>query len=59
MVRMAFVSIGLETSIRDLVSTGGGRPAVAFLGQTFNVAITLLSMSYCLGGMLLPPPTFN
>ena len=57
---MAFVSIGLETSIRDLVSTGGGRPAVAFLGgQTFNVAITLLMAYLLFGGMLLPPPTFN
>ena len=40
---LAFVSIGLETSIADLVTTGGGRPAVAFLGgQAFNVAVTLV-----------------
>jgi uncharacterized integral membrane protein (TIGR00698 family) len=39
---MAFVSIGLETSVGALISTGGGRPAVAFLGaQAFNVALTL------------------
>jgi uncharacterized integral membrane protein (TIGR00698 family) len=57
---MAFVSIGLETSIRDLVSTGGGRPAAAFLGgQTFNIAVTLLMAYLLFGGVLLPAPTFN
>jgi uncharacterized membrane protein YadS len=29
---IAFVSIGLETSLTSLVNTGGGRPAPAFLG---------------------------
>ena len=30
---MAFVSIGLETSLRSLVTTDQGRPAIAFLGD--------------------------
>ncbi len=31
---MAFVSIGLETSLGSLVTTDGGRPAIAFLGSS-------------------------
>lgn len=50
---MAFVSIGLETHLGRLVTTGGGRPAIAFLGgQAFNVAITL-AVAYALFGGLL------
>ena len=57
---MAFVAIGLETSLGDLVKTGGGRPAVAFLGsQGFNVLVTLLLAYLLFGGLLLPAPTFN
>jgi uncharacterized membrane protein YadS len=57
---LAFVSIGLETSIADLVSTGGGRPAVAFLGgQAFNVAVTLVLAYLLFGGGLFPAPRFN
>ena len=57
---MAFVSIGLETSIRDLVTTGGGRPAVAFLGgHAFNVAVTLVMAYLLFGGVLLTAPAFN
>ena len=38
----AFVSIGLETRLHDLVRLGGGRPALAFLiGQAANIAWTL------------------
>jgi uncharacterized integral membrane protein (TIGR00698 family) len=56
---MAFVSIGLETSVAELVKTGGGRPAVAFLGaQTFNVVLTLAVAYILFGGILVPAPTF-
>jgi len=49
---MAFVSIGLETHLGTLVTTGGGRPAAAFLGgQLFNVAITLVIAFLLFGGM--------
>jgi len=57
---MAFVSIGLETSIGDLVKTGDGRPAVAFLGgQAFNVIVTLVLAYLLFGGLLFPAPAFN
>lgn len=39
----AFVSIGLETRLRDLAKLGGGKPALAFLGGQFvNILWTLL-----------------
>jgi uncharacterized integral membrane protein (TIGR00698 family) len=48
---MAFVSIGLETHLGTLVTTGGGRPAAAFIGgQLFNVAITLVIAFLLFGG---------
>ncbi len=49
---MAFVSIGLETSLGGLVKTGDGRPAVAFVGgQAFNIVLTLV-VAYLLFGSL-------
>jgi uncharacterized membrane protein YadS len=49
---MAFVSIGLETSLSSLVTTGGGRPAIAFLGaQVFNVVVTLVAAYALFGGV--------
>ena len=57
---MAFVCIGLETSLRDLVKTEQGRPAVAFLGgQAFNVAVTLALAYLLFGGVLFPAPRFE
>ncbi len=53
---MAFVSIGLETSLGGLVKTDGGRPAVAFLGaQAFNVAVTLGAAYVFFGGFPFAP----
>jgi hypothetical protein len=57
---LAFTSIGLETRFTDLMATGGGRPAAAFLvGQAFNVAWTLLLAYLFFGGVLFPVPTFR
>ena len=57
---MAFLSIGLETSVGDLVKTGGGRPAYAFLwAQAFNIAVTLVVAYLLFGGILFPAPVFN
>lgn len=57
---LAFTSIGLETRFLDLVKTGGGRPAAAFLvGQAFNVAWTLLLAYIFFGGGFFPVPDFN
>jgi len=54
---MAFVSIGLETSLGSLVTTGGGRPATAFLGgQAFNVIVTLAAAWALFGGWLVAMP---
>ena len=57
---LAFLSIGLETSVSELVKTGGGRPVAAFLGgQLFNIVVTL-GLAYLLfGGVLFPAPVFN
>jgi uncharacterized membrane protein YadS len=47
----AFVSIGLETKLGDLLSLGGGRPALAFVaGQAVNIAWTLVLALALFGG---------
>jgi uncharacterized integral membrane protein (TIGR00698 family) len=57
---LAFLSIGLETSMSELVKTGGGRPVAAFLGgQLFNIVITLVLAYLLFGGVLFPAPVFN
>ncbi|MGE0447012.1 MAG: YeiH family protein [Vicinamibacterales bacterium] len=57
---MAFVCIGLETSIGELASTGEGRPAMAFLGgQAFNIVVTLVLAYLLFGGILFPAPQFG
>jgi uncharacterized integral membrane protein (TIGR00698 family) len=54
---MAFVSIGLETSLGSLVATDDGRPAVAFLGgQAFNLVVTLVAAYVFFGGWLFAVP---
>jgi uncharacterized integral membrane protein (TIGR00698 family) len=53
---MAFVSIGLETSLPTLVTTGEGRPALAFLGaQAFNVVVTFAAAYIFFGGYPFAP----
>lgn len=53
---MAFVSIGLETSLPSLVTTDGGRPAVAFLGaQAFNLLVTFAAAYMFFGGFPFAP----
>jgi len=40
-----------------VASTGGGRPAAAFLGaQTFNVVVTLVAAYALFGGLLFALP---
>jgi uncharacterized integral membrane protein (TIGR00698 family) len=56
---LAFVSIGLETRVKDLVTLQGGRPAATFLGaQLFNVLWTLLVAVLLFGGVLFAAPRF-
>jgi uncharacterized integral membrane protein (TIGR00698 family) len=54
---LAFVSIGMETRVKDLVAMEGGRPAATFLGaQAFNILWTLLVAALLFGGILFPAP---
>jgi uncharacterized membrane protein YadS len=57
---LAFVSIGLETNLRDLVEMQGGRPALAFVGgQAFNVVWTLLLAWLLFGGVIVAVPVIK
>jgi uncharacterized membrane protein YadS len=57
---LAFVSIGLETRLGDLVGMEGGRPAMAFLGaQGINVLWTLLLAFLLFGGVLFAAPVIK
>ena len=54
---LAFVCIGLETRLRDLLSMQGGRPAAAFvIAQAANVAWTLLLAWLLFGGSIFAVP---
>ena len=54
---LAFVAIGLETRLGNLVSLDEGRPLGAFLlAQAFNVAWTLVLAWLIFGGILFPSP---
>ena len=55
---LAFTCIGLDTNIKDLAKTAGGRPAAAFLiAQAFNIFWTLLLAWLIFGGVFFPVPT--
>jgi len=57
---LAFVSIGLETRLTDLVTLDRGRPALAFVGaQAFNVVWTLLLALALFGGYFFPAPVLG
>jgi uncharacterized membrane protein YadS len=57
---LAFVCIGLETRLSDLVSMQGGRPAAAFLGaQAINVVWTLALAFLIFGGVLFAAPVLK
>ena len=51
---LAFLSIGLESSLRELARhTAGGRPIQLYVtGQAFNVVLTLLASWLAFGGIL-------
>ena len=54
---MCFVCIGLETQVKDLVSVGGGRPAIAYwIAQIFNIFWTLLIVWILWSGTFFTPP---
>jgi uncharacterized membrane protein YadS len=54
---LCFVCIGLETRLKDLISVGGGKPAIAYwVGQLFNAIWTLIIVWILWSGWLFPPP---
>ncbi len=54
---LAFVSIGLETSVADLFRLEEGRPLASFVvAQAFNVVWTLLLAWLIFGGVIVPSP---
>ncbi len=54
---MAFVCIGLDSRIKDLLAVGKGKPAAAFLiAQAFNVVWALLVVWLLWSGVLFVPP---
>ena len=54
---LAFVCIGLETRLRDLLAMQGGRPAAAFvIAQAANVLWTLLLAWMLFGGSIFAVP---
>ncbi|HSF46620.1 MAG TPA: putative sulfate exporter family transporter [Chitinophagaceae bacterium] len=54
---LAFLSIGLEARIGDLVKVQGGRPALSFLiAQVFNIIWTLILAYLLFGGVLFDVP---
>jgi uncharacterized integral membrane protein (TIGR00698 family) len=54
---LAFVAIGLESNFRQLASQmAGGKPIILYIvGQSFNLALTLLAAYIAFGGWLLDP----
>jgi uncharacterized integral membrane protein (TIGR00698 family) len=53
---LCFVSIGLETNFKELVSVGGGRPAIAYwLSQTANAVWTLFIVWILWSGTFFTP----
>lgn len=52
-----FVSIGLETDFKELISVGGGRPAIAYwISQAFNAVWTLFIVWILWSGTFFVPP---
>lgn len=54
---LCFVAIGLETDFKELVSVGGGRPAIAYwISQTANAVWTLFISWILWSGTFITPP---
>jgi uncharacterized integral membrane protein (TIGR00698 family) len=54
---LCFVSIGLSTNFKELISVGGGRPAIAYwLSQTANAVWTLFIAWVLWSGTFFTPP---
>ena len=54
---LCFVAIGLETNFKELVTVGGGRPAIAYwISQTANAVWTLFISWILWSGTFMTPP---
>ncbi|MEM3046429.1 MAG: putative sulfate exporter family transporter, partial [Candidatus Bathyarchaeia archaeon] len=54
---MAFIGIGLDTKLSELVKAGRGKPFAVFLAaQTFNILLTLVLAYALFGGLFFPAP---
>jgi uncharacterized integral membrane protein (TIGR00698 family) len=54
---LCFVCIGLETNFKELISVGGGRPAIAYwISQTANAIWTLFIVWILWSGTFFTPP---
>ena len=54
---LCFVAIGLETNFKELVTVGGGRPAIAYwISQTANAVWTLFISWILWSGTFITPP---
>jgi uncharacterized integral membrane protein (TIGR00698 family) len=54
---LCFVAIGLETNFKELVTVGGGRPAIAYwISQTANAVWTLFITWILWSGTFITPP---
>ncbi len=54
---LTFVSIGLQTDIRELVKIGRGKPFLVFIAATLvDLALSFLTAYIFFGGVLFPPP---
>ena len=54
---LCFVAIGLETDFKELVTVGGGRPAIAYwISQTANAVWTLFISWILWSGTFITPP---
>jgi uncharacterized integral membrane protein (TIGR00698 family) len=52
---LAFVCIGLDTKIAELVKMGAGKPAAVFLtAQVFNILLTFALAWLLFGGIIIP-----
>jgi uncharacterized integral membrane protein (TIGR00698 family) len=54
---LCFVCIGLETNFKQLLSVGGGKPAIVYgVGQVMNIVWTLLIVWILWSGTFFVPP---
>ena len=54
---LCFVAIGLETNFKELITVGGGRPAIAYwISQTANAFWTLFISWILWSGTFITPP---